>query len=83
MKMRREHSVPLAPQVMSLLSELHEFSGTSIFFFRAPAPKATQSAMSARWRRCAISATTKTPCVCTASGQWRALALTKWATVRT
>ncbi len=33
MKMRREHTVPLAPQVVALLRELRELSGNSMYLF--------------------------------------------------
>ena len=44
MKVRKEHIVPLAPQVMGLLSDLHEFSGTSVFLF--PSTRAKSNTIS-------------------------------------
>ncbi|MDY3810663.1 integrase arm-type DNA-binding domain-containing protein [Desulfovibrio porci] len=44
MKMRKEHIVPLAPQVMGLLSELWDYSSTSAFLF--PSTRAKSNTIS-------------------------------------
>ncbi len=55
MKMRRDHLVPLSPQVVRILRDIKETSGKSAFLFPAPTRSKVPHHRDFSWREDAVA----------------------------